>query len=355
MPENFMITLPSGAAKMRLSCFSAVTPAIGWNSCLLCGKRDEQRIKYRADDFYEKHRANVLLGREATSISPKARTVQTAGGAVSYDRLLVATGNRPFVPPAEGMELIERKFTFLPLDDAHTLEAALFPGAKMLIVGAGLIRLKCAEGIAGKYASITVVYLADRILPPILDEKGSAIMQKHIEAHGVTSLLGDSGERFTAGGGMSQEREDDPLRVVFAVGVHPNTEIVKEAGGSNVIGLSYEFIGDPLVRLIGCAAGRGCGGAADHRHPRSARAVERHRNSGRPRGLSRRPGGLRGAGRAGRRANAREIAGRARGGKTRRGRRADRGEGAPGSQGFGQTKKIYAGGVPFGRSGWFII
>lgn len=207
-------------------------------SYLLCGKTDEERMKYRADDFYGKNRVTALLGREATSIDPKAKTVRTAGGTLSYDRLLVATGSRPFVPPAEGMELIEKKFTFLSLDDAHALGAALFPGARVLIVGAGLIGLKCAEGIAGRCKSITVVDLADRILPSILDAESSAVVRTHIEAHGVSFLLGDSVERFTAGEAVLKSGGTVPYDlVVFAVGVRPNTELVKEAGGRTARGI----------------------------------------------------------------------------------------------------------------------
>ncbi|HCR44131.1 MAG TPA: NAD(P)/FAD-dependent oxidoreductase, partial [Ruminococcaceae bacterium] len=57
--------------------------------------------------------------------------------------------------------------------------------SRVLIIGAGLIGLKCAEGIYGRVKSITVVDMAGRILPSILDEDGSAMMEKHIESKGV--------------------------------------------------------------------------------------------------------------------------------------------------------------------------
>ena len=65
----------------------------------------------------------------------------------------------------------------MTLKDAKALEAALTPKSRVLIVGAGLIGLKCAEGIHGRVGSIAVVDLADRILPSILDAEGSSIVQ----------------------------------------------------------------------------------------------------------------------------------------------------------------------------------
>ena len=84
---------------------------------------------------------------------------------------MVATGSRPFVPPIDGLDQVKNKFTFMTLDDAHALENALTPSSRVLIMGAGLIGLKCAEGIEGKAASITVVDLADHILPSILPRR----------------------------------------------------------------------------------------------------------------------------------------------------------------------------------------
>ena len=68
----------------------------------------------------------------------------------------------------------------------------MFPSASVLVVGAGLIGLKCVEGIRDKVASVTVVDMADRILPSILDAEGSALVQKSIEQKGVKFILSNS-------------------------------------------------------------------------------------------------------------------------------------------------------------------
>ena len=111
------------------------------------------------------------------------------GDRVPYYRLLIATGSRPFVPPMDGLDRVEKKFSFMTLDDALALEQELTPDKKVLIIGAGLIGLKCAEGILGRVGSITVVDLADRVLPSILDERGSTIVQEHLEQKGISLSL----------------------------------------------------------------------------------------------------------------------------------------------------------------------
>ncbi len=232
-------------------------------SYLLCGRTDERKMKYRADDFYEKNGVTFLPGRTAVKIDPQAKTVVLDdGGSVGYDRLLVATGSRPFVPPIPGADKVKNKFTFMSLDDAQALQKALFPQARVLIIGAGLIGLKCAEGIAGKVADITVTDLADRILPSILDEAGSAIMKSHLEAQGIAFRLSDSVRELTEDSAIFQSGWKAGFDLlVFAVGVRPNVELVKEAGGA----VNRGIVTDSLCRttLPGVYAAGDCAESRD--------------------------------------------------------------------------------------------
>ncbi|MCR5693397.1 MAG: FAD-dependent oxidoreductase [Clostridia bacterium] len=202
-------------------------------SYYLEGRTDLQRMKYRDDDFYEKNRCKVLFGRRAESLDPDAKTVRLDDGTViSYDRLAVAAGSRPFVPPVEGLDNVKSKFTFMTLDDALGLEKALTADAKVLIVGAGLIGLKCAEGIRGKAGSITVCDLADRVLSSILDGGCASVVQKHLESNGISFMLSDTAVRFDGNKAFMKSGRTVSFDVlVMAVGVRANTELVKNAGG----------------------------------------------------------------------------------------------------------------------------
>lgn len=202
-------------------------------SYLLLGKTTREKMKYRPDDFYEKNNCTLLAGVRAEKIDAAAKKVICSDGReVPYDKLLIGTGSTPFVPPMNGLEKVKNKFSFMTLDDALSLEAALTPKSRVLIIGGGLIGLKCAEGVSGRCASITVVDLAPTILSSILDAEGAAIVQKHLEDRGMEFYLGDSVERFeenTAALKSGAAVGFDLL--VLAVGVRANTALVKDIGG----------------------------------------------------------------------------------------------------------------------------
>lgn len=202
-------------------------------SYLLEGKTDLQRMRYRAGDFYEQNKCNVIYGRRAESVRTTEKTVLLDDGtSLPYDRLCVAAGSRPFVPPFEGLETVEGPHTFMTLDDALALDAALVGDPRVLIVGAGLIGLKCAEGIRDRAGSITVCDLADRVLSSILDRDCAALVQDHLEQNGIRFLLGDTVQRFEEHRAyMKSGTEVEFDLLVLAVGVRANTELVRNAGG----------------------------------------------------------------------------------------------------------------------------
>ena len=204
-------------------------------SYMLLGKTTEEKmLQYRPDDFYEKNNVTTMLGRTVQHIDPKKQTVSLASGeSVPYDRLCICTGSRPFVPPMEGLDTVENKTSFMTLDDAKHLNEMLGEtnDKRVLIVGAGLIGLKCAEGIYQRVSELTVIDLAPRILPNVLTEVPAAIIQKHIESKGVKFLLGDSVAQFEPNKALLKSGGTIDFDIlVVAVGVRPNTELAAEAG-----------------------------------------------------------------------------------------------------------------------------
>ena len=204
-------------------------------SYMLLGKTTEDKmLQYRPTDFYEKNGVKALLGRKAASIDAAAKTVVLEDGEkIPYDKLCICTGSRPFVPPMAGLDTVEDKTSFMTLDDAKHLDAMLGTehDKRVLIIGAGLIGLKCAEGIYQRVKELTVIDLAPRILPNVLTEMPASIIQKHIESKGVKFLLEDSVEQFephTAHLKSGKTVDFDVL--VVAVGVRPNTELAAGAG-----------------------------------------------------------------------------------------------------------------------------
>ncbi|MDE6595964.1 MAG: NAD(P)/FAD-dependent oxidoreductase, partial [Oscillospiraceae bacterium] len=199
----------------------------------LKGAVTEENMRYRDEDFYEKNDVDTLFETRVTKINADKKTVTIENGnEISYDKLMVATGSKPFVPPMEGLDKVEKKFTFMKFDDAKAVKEAVSDGSKVLIVGAGLIGLKAAEALEHYGADMTVIDLADRILPSILDDEASKIMQKHIESKGVKFILGTSVKEFSERSAVLQNGDTVEFdMVILAVGVRPNTELAAEAGG----------------------------------------------------------------------------------------------------------------------------
>ena len=202
-------------------------------SYLLSGKTDEARMKYRPDIFYQEMNCKLLTGMTVEKIlADEKQVLVNDGSRITYDKLLVATGSNAFVPPIMGLENVKKWFTFMSLDDAKAIQKAISPNTRVLIMGAGLIGLKCAEGIADKAGRITVVDLADRILPSILDEQSSEIVQTHMEKQQLEFILSDSVQRFDSDSALLSSGKRIGFDVlIVAVGVRPNTRLIAEAGG----------------------------------------------------------------------------------------------------------------------------
>ena len=201
-------------------------------SYYLLGKVTRETMRYRDENFYKDNNVTALLGEKAVKIDKKEVTLES-GKTVPFDKLLIATGSSPFVPPMKGLDSVANKFSFMKFDDALALENVLTPASKVLIVGAGLIGLKCAEGIGRITKDITVVDLADRILSSILDEEGAALMQKHLEEDGMKFHLSDCVETFDNSVAHLKSGKEVVFDVlVLAVGVRPNTELAQNAGAA---------------------------------------------------------------------------------------------------------------------------
>lgn len=217
-----------------------ITGETEWNysrpliSYLLEGKTTRDKMWCRPDSFFTRNGVTVKAGVLATALDAGDRTVRlSTGERLAYDRLLAATGSRPFVPPIPGLETVERTFCFQTLSDASALAEALRPESRVLILGAGLTGVKCAEGIRGLCAQIAIADLAPRVLPAVLDDTAAAMVQARMEEKGVRFYLNDSAAAFwgnTARLQSGTELEFDVL--VTAVGVRPNTQLVADAGGA---------------------------------------------------------------------------------------------------------------------------
>lgn len=208
-------------------------------SYLLGGTITEKRMAYLPEDFYEKNRVNLLLGSEVVGVdSDKKRVKLAAGDTVPFDKLLIATGGDPFVPPIEGMSGKEKVFTFTTWDDAAKLKGLAYDIQRVVVIGGGLIGLKAAEGLYQLEKKVTIVELADRILSAAFDRTAGRIVAKKMKANGIDVITEDTvvrieGEGAAISGVTLKSGDFIPCdTVIVAIGVRPAAGFLK---GSKVV------------------------------------------------------------------------------------------------------------------------
>lgn len=193
-------------------------------SYYLGGKVTRAGMGYRSETFYRDNGCTLLSGVTVTGIdTAKSAVLLENGRNVPYDRLLVGTGSSAFVPDFPGLAEVKDRFTFMTLDDAEALAQAVNRKKQVLIIGAGLIGLKCAEGILDKAAGVTVADMAPRVLSSILDGDGAALVQAHLEKQGLQFKLSAEIKGFQDGVALFADGSKTGFDIlVLAVGVRPN-------------------------------------------------------------------------------------------------------------------------------------
>jgi len=204
----------------------------------LSGEVGASRLTYRPGSYYAQHNVQALLSTRVTAVRPAEHVVETEAGAIlAYDRLLIATGGTPIVPPIAGLSG-EGAFTFSRLDDAQALMRHIEEGAvrRAVVLGGGMIGIKVTDALARRGIGVTMVELAPRILNAALDETASRMMTQVLAGESVEVLTGNTiSEVLRSQGRMVGVRTEDGRVVscealVFGIGVRPNASLAAEAG-----------------------------------------------------------------------------------------------------------------------------
>ncbi len=206
-------------------------------SYLLGGLITEKRMSYLPDNFYEQNRINLLLDSEVVAVDSKGKNIKLAGGdTIPYDKLLLATGGDPFIPPIEGLADKDRIFTFTTWDDAAKLKGISADINRAVVIGGGLIGLKAAEGLNLLNKSVTVIELADRVLSSAFDRPAGKIVARKMKANGIDVITEDTVVRIEGEGGeisgVTLKSGDYILcdTVIVAIGVRPAAAFLKGSG-----------------------------------------------------------------------------------------------------------------------------
>ncbi len=141
-------------------------------SDFVSGKADLNKMKTRDDQFWQKNAVHTLTGQKAVNVKTDERVViMEDGSKVGYEKLLLATGGKPFVPKMEGSDK-EGVYTFTTIADAERVAQKISANAKnAVVIGAGLIGISVTEALVKRGIKVTLVELQDKILSLLLDSK----------------------------------------------------------------------------------------------------------------------------------------------------------------------------------------
>jgi len=153
---------------------------------------------------------------------------------VEYDRLLLATGGRPFVPPCEGRDK-DGVFTLRTLEDALAIKAYAQKVSTAVVIGGGLLGLETARALRTAGLGVTVVEFAPHLLPRQLDAEGAQVLQALLGAQGLRIITGGATEAILGDGHadgirLRDGRGVDGEQVLFSTGIRSEVALAQGAG-----------------------------------------------------------------------------------------------------------------------------
>jgi len=204
-------------------------------SSVLAGEKSVDDITLNGLEWYRQHGIQLKLGVRITDIDPDAKTVIGDDGSVTaYDKLLIATGSSPLIPPIEGVQK-KGVFVFRNLDDTRAMLERARPGIKAVVIGGGLLGLEAARGLQVQGCEVTVVHLMETLMERQLDTTGGSYLKQKMESLGVKVLLGRSTTALLGNGKVQAVafKNGNDIKadlVVIAAGIRPNVELGRKAG-----------------------------------------------------------------------------------------------------------------------------
>ncbi|MGQ9594494.1 MAG: NAD(P)/FAD-dependent oxidoreductase [Anaerolineae bacterium] len=202
----------------------------------LAGTIGLEDLYFYPPEWYERRGIRVHLGQRVVRLDLAGRKVLLADGtAVPYDRLLLATGARSFVPPIAGAEK-EGVFTLRTIADAQAMRAWAEAGARRAIaIGGGLLGLETARALRLLGLEVTVVEMFPYLLPRQLDPQGAAVLATLIREMGLSIVTGATteailGQDRATGIRLKDGREIPGELILISAGVRSEVTLAKEAG-----------------------------------------------------------------------------------------------------------------------------
>jgi nitrite reductase (NADH) large subunit len=235
-------------------------------SPLLAGEKTIDDIMLNDEQWYIDNDITLYKGKQVTEIDrARRRVVAMDGTTADYDRLLLATGSRPFMIPVPGNDR-DGVIAFRDVHDVETMLQAARDYQKAVVIGGGLLGLEAANGLMKQGMEVTVVHLLDSLMERQLDKPAAALLKASLQERGMNFLMEAATEEIIGNGRVRGVRFKDGSEieadlVVMGVGIVPNTTLAQDAGlhcerGIVVNDTMQTF--DPRIYAVGeCVQHRG--------------------------------------------------------------------------------------------------
>ncbi len=242
-------------------------------SNVLNGTQDAADIFLNPLEWYTENSVTLHAPAKVKHIDRARKQIHSDDGQITdYDKLLIATGSRPFVPPMEGLETPDGEtkhgvFVFRTLDDCHKIAGYATKCRRAAVIGGGLLGLEAARGLINYGVEVHVIHISGHLMNQQLDPAAGGILKGIMEKMGIhvhtmkatTRVLGEdsvTGLEFKDGTTL------DCDMVVISTGIKPNAEIGAECGltveRAIVTDNQMRSVDDPDVYVVGeCAQHRG--------------------------------------------------------------------------------------------------
>ena len=242
-------------------------------SNVLNGSQDPSDIFLNPLEWYAENDVTLHAPARVTHIDRARKEIHSDDGQVTpYDKAIIATGSRPFVPPMEGLQTPDGGdkhgvFVFRTIDDCHKIAGYANKCRRAAVIGGGLLGLEAARGLVNYGVEVHVIHISGHLMNQQLDPQAGAILKGIMEKMGIhvhtlkntARVLGDdsvTGLEFTDGTTL------DCDMVVISTGIKPNAEIGYAAGltveRAIVTDNQMRSVDDPDIYVVGeCAQHRG--------------------------------------------------------------------------------------------------
>lgn len=185
-------------------------------------------------NFFEQHNITIHIGDKAAKICRASKTVVSEKGiTIRYDKLVLATGSFPFVPPVPGHDRAHC-LVYRTIEDLIAIRESAKTGKVGVVVGGGLLGLEAAKALTDLGLQTHVVEFAPRLMTVQLDEAGGAMLRRKIENLGVTVHTGKNTSLISEGEQCINKMcfaDGDELEtdiVLFSAGIRPRDDIARD-------------------------------------------------------------------------------------------------------------------------------